>query len=165
VSANWGEQLVSRPLHDSPVIRFGSLPKEDAILATISLELPAMYADHHVVAVRRLLFDLSGVAEVYASSSFRVVEVDYDEDKLDADTIKATLDEAGYLGELPVPVELGTTTANEDREKTFFRHTAAYVQTGQTIGFAQKVPYAGRALWPCPGMGAVENTDKEMSHG
>jgi len=131
----------------------------------MTLELPAMYADHHVVAVRRLLFDLSGVIEVYASSSFHMVEVDYDEGKLDADIIKAALDDAGYLGELPVPAELGTFAANEDRDNTFFRHTAAYVQTGKTIGFTQNVPFTGRALWPCPGMGAIEKLEKEMTHG
>lgn len=134
-------------------------------MAKLSLELPAMYGDHHVVEVRRLLFDLSGVKDVYASSGFHVVEVEYDDDKLAAEAIEATLNEAGYLGNLPVPKELGTGSAVEDRENTFFRHTTAYVQTGKTIGFAQKIPYSGRALWPCPGMGAVENLEKETSHG
>jgi len=30
-------------------------------MEVLSLELPAMYGDHHVVEVRRLLFELPGV--------------------------------------------------------------------------------------------------------
>ena len=37
-----------------------------------------MYGDHHVVEVRRLLLEMPGVTDVYASSSFQVVEVAFD---------------------------------------------------------------------------------------
>jgi copper chaperone CopZ len=126
-------------------------------LARLTLELPTMYADHHVVEVRRLLFELSGVEDVYASSSFQVVEIDYDDASVSPEAIEKTLADAGYQGELPMPAESGVSAAQENGNKTFFRHTAAYAQTGRTVGFAQKVPYAGRPLWPCPGMGVIEN--------
>lgn len=121
----------------------------------LSLDLPTMYGDHHVTEVRRLLLELPGVQDVYASSSFHVVEVQYDEAKLESQTIEQTLSDAGYLGELLIPVEKGAQAGRENGEKPFFRHTAAFENTGHTVSFGQKVPYAGRPLWPCPGMGPL----------
>ncbi len=134
-----------------------------------SLDLPAMYGDHHVTEVRRLVLALPGVDEVYASSSFQVVEVTYDETQLDPEQIKATLEEAGYIGELPIPVEKGALEEQKNGEKPFFRHTAAYAQTGKAVSFAQKVPFLGRPLWPCPGMGPLTNpikkSEEEINYG
>jgi copper chaperone CopZ len=127
----------------------------------ISFDLPAMYGDHHVTEVRRLLLELPGVQEVYASSSFHVVEVQFDETKLGSQKIEQTLSEAGYLGELPVPVEMSTLAERENGDKPFFRHTAVFENTGHTVSFGQQVPFAGRPLWPCPGMGPLtQNLDK-----
>lgn len=126
-------------------------------METFSLDLPTMYGDHHVVEVRRLLLDLPGVTDVYASSSFQAVEVQFDETVLDPDEIKTTLDKAGYLGELPVPVEKGATGERENGDRPYFRQTVAEGLPGEGVGkslsFAQKVPYVGRPLWPCPGLG------------
>jgi hypothetical protein len=33
----------------------------------LTLELPALYADHHVLEVRRILQEMPGISEVYAS--------------------------------------------------------------------------------------------------
>lgn len=121
----------------------------------ISFDLPTMYGDHHVTEVRRLLLELPGVQEVYASSSFHVVEVQFDETKLESQTIEQTLSDAGYLGELPMPIEVGALAERENGDKPFFRHTAAFENTGHTVSFGQKVPYAGRPLWPCPGFGPL----------
>lgn len=121
----------------------------------ISFDLPTMYGDHHVTEVRRLLLELPGVQEVYASSSFHVVEVQFDETKLESQTIEQTLSDAGYLGELLMPVEMGALAERENGDKPFFRHTAAFENTGHTVSFGQKVPYAGRPLWPCPGFGPL----------
>lgn len=138
-------------------------------METFQLDLPTMYGDHHVVEVRRLIQELPGVEDVYASSGFRFVEVQYDESKLAPDQIKATLEEAGYLGELPIAVEQGAVEDRENGDKPYFRHTVAYAQTGQAINFAQKVPYAGRPLWPCPGMGPIVQpkgeTEEELNYG
>ena len=43
-----------------------------------SFKLPAMYADHHVVEVRRILLEMPGVQDVYASSAFQVADVTFD---------------------------------------------------------------------------------------
>ena len=135
-------------------------------MKTYSTDLPTMYGDHHVTEVRRLVLELPGVADVYASSGFQVVEVQYDETKLDPDQIQATLEEAGYIGNVPVPVEKGALSERENGDKPYFRHTEAYEQTGRTVtgspvvSFAQQVPYAGRPLWPCPGMGPIHKPNE-----
>ncbi len=126
----------------------------------LSLDLPAMFADHHVVEVRHILLEMAGVKDVYASSGFQVVEVDYDPSELKAEEIEAALDEAGYLGELFTPAETGEAAYGSGGE-TFFRHSAAYEQTGKTVGFTQRVEYSGRPLWHCPGMGPVQGMDEE----
>jgi hypothetical protein len=118
-----------------------------------------MFGDHHVMEVRRLLLEMAGVEDVYASSGFQVVEVQYDETSLKAEAIEAKLGEAGYLGELPVPAEKGTPVEQGNGDKPFYRHTAALEETGETIGFTQNVPSAGRPLWPCPGMGPIRNSE------
>jgi hypothetical protein len=104
------------------------------------------------------------VADVYASSSFRVVDVTFDDTAVSPEQIKQVLDEAGYLGELPMPAETGK-AATEEGETPYFRHTAAFEQTGQVVSFGQTVPHNGRPLWPCPGMGPVVSVKEELTHG
>jgi len=121
-----------------------------------TFETPALFGDHHVTEVRRILLELEGVTEVYASSAFQIVEVIYDEKKINDLQIAVKLDEAGYLGEWTIPIELGTAAQQGDGQKPFFRHTATYETTKQTVSFAQKVNYQGRPLWHCPGMSVVK---------
>lgn len=127
------------------------------------IEVPAMYGDHHVIEVRRILLALPGVKEVNASSCFQTVEATYDPNQISLAEIKAKLDEAGYLDALPAPVETGTAAAamKKQAQETFFRHTTAYAQTNHTVSFAQDINYPDRPLWPCPGMGVIDNTQLE----
>ena len=121
-----------------------------------TFETPSLYGDHHVIEVRRILYELPGVEDVYASSAFQVVEVTYDPEKINDLQIAMKLDEAGYLGEWTVPIEAGATAYHAaEGLKPYFRHTAAYEQTRLTVSFAQTTPYLGRPLWPCPGMGIL----------
>jgi copper chaperone CopZ len=128
------------------------------------LETPALYADHHVTEVRRLLLEMDGVKDVYASSAFQVVEVTYDESKINVLEIAVKLDEAGYLGEWTVPIEVGVSAQGTDDKKPFFRHTITYETTKQTVSFAQRVNYQGRPLWHCPGIGRLKK-DEEVDNG
>jgi copper chaperone CopZ len=125
------------------------------------LELPSLYGDHHVTEVRRILFALDGVEDVYASSSFHTVEVTYDAAKIDPDAIQTVLAEAGYLDELPIPQEAGASAPVEER---FFRHSASFRQVGK-VSFTQEVSYFGRPLWPCPGMGPIKAQTLEEDNG
>ena len=124
-------------------------------MATIMFEAPMMYGDHHVIEVRGLLAALPGVGQIYASSSFHEIEVQFDELQVSGDAIRAKLDAAGYLGELTLPAETGA-AQKQDGRKPFFRHTAVTPQTGQVVSFAQKAPYEGRPLWPCPSVGVIQ---------
>jgi copper chaperone CopZ len=131
-------------------------------MEVLSLELPVMYGDHHVVEVRRLLFELPGVDDVYASSGFRVAEISFDPKKTNPEEIKAKLDEAGYIGELPIPEEVPNESAATGSEKKgFFRHTATYETAHQVVSFTQKVNFEGRSLWPCPGTTPLIGMDEE----
>jgi copper chaperone CopZ len=128
-------------------------------METLTLELPAMFGDHHVIEVRRILLELSGIENVYASSSFHLVEVSYDPDKVSSEDITAKLEAAGYYGEMPIPIESGAPSYQQEGS-TYFRHTEVYENTRQVISFAQKVDAASRPLWPCPGVGAIKKMEE-----
>ena len=59
-------------------------------------DVPKMYADHHVEAVRNALLEMEGIGEVLASSAHRRVAVAYDAARLDAAVIEQALKAAGY---------------------------------------------------------------------
>ncbi len=126
-------------------------------METLTLDAPTMYGDHHVLEVRRILLEMAGIKEVYASSCFGSIEVTFDATLLNADTIRTTLQQAGYTETMAIPIEPDTATTDNDDSSTppYFRHTIAYKQTGSTVNFEQHVPSASRALWPCPGLGRV----------
>jgi excisionase family DNA binding protein len=130
-------------------------------MENVSFEVPFMYADHHVLQVREMLLAIPGVEEVYASSLFKVVEISYDPDRVSQEDLKAKLSEAGYLDEMPLPTESGIAVTCDGCGETFFRHTAAYKQRQQVVGFEQNVSYKGRPLWPCPGMGVIQRIVEE----
>jgi copper chaperone CopZ len=133
-------------------------------MKTKSFEAPALYGDHHVTEVRRILLEMEGVTEVYASSAFQIIEITYDEARINDLEIAVKLDEAGYLGEWTVPVEIGTSPDQPVGQKPYFRHSTTYETVKQTVSFAQRVNYQGRPLWHCPGIGVVK-MDEEANHG
>ncbi len=84
-TAHWGEPV--------------SLQKEDAssIMEKLQLNVPDMYADHHVLRVRAVLAALEpNVQNVVASSAFRLVAFEYNPAAISAEAIQAALAEAGY---------------------------------------------------------------------
>lgn len=128
-------------------------------METKSFEAPALYGDHHVSEVRRILLELTGVNDVYASSAFQTIEVTFDPAKIKAEKIEACLQEAGYLGEIPMLVETGIAVEKVGDDQ-FFRHTAVYETVKSTVSFAQRVDHDARPLWPCPGMGPVKKIEE-----
>ena len=125
-------------------------------METKAFEAPALFGDHHVSEVQRILKELPGVEDVYASSAFQTIEVTFDESEIDADKIAASLEEAGYLGEVPMLTETGVAAYGKEDGNSNFRHTAVYETLKKTVSFAQYVQYQGRPLWPCPGLGVVK---------
>jgi copper chaperone CopZ len=123
-------------------------------------DLPVMYGDHHVVEVRRILLEIPGVEQVYASSGFRAVEVSFDPEKTSQEEIIQKLDEAGYTGELDFPTETGEAVNQDGGNGAFYRHTAVQEKAKKSVGFTQKVSYSGRPLWPCPGVGTHKRDEE-----
>ncbi|MFN2303593.1 MAG: hypothetical protein ACK2TV_07655 [Anaerolineales bacterium] len=129
-------------------------------MASLSLELPSMYGDHHVIEVRRILLEAEGISEVYASSGFHVVEVEYNSKKITKDKITKLLEDAGYSGDLEIPLEPSIPVTERKGDK-YFRHTTYSEQTQNVIGFEQDVGYQGRSQWPIPGFGILKVDQKQ----
>ena len=130
-------------------------------MKTKVFEMPALFGDHHVTEVRRILMEIPGVNDVYASSGFRIVEISYDEKKVNDLELQVKLDDAGYSGELLTKVESEKAESSGESTGTFLRHTAAYTQTKLVVSFAQNIGSQGRPLWPCPGMGPIRTGNEE----
>jgi excisionase family DNA binding protein len=80
------------------------LMKEETTMENVLLDVPAMYADHHVIAVRQALLAVSGVEDVWASSAWQQVQVTFDPTSTSPDHLTRALEQAGYSvsnGHLP----------------------------------------------------------------
>jgi copper chaperone CopZ len=97
------------------------------------IDVPAMYADHHVLRVREVLLAGPGVSEVQASAARRKVLVHFDEAVTSDEALRDALSAAGYppdeapeLGGFPerhkdgsawyAVIQRTTTTERKDRE-------------------------------------------------
>jgi len=109
-------------------------------MTSVTIVVPAMYADHHVVEVRRILHEVPGVRAVNASSAFGVVEIDFDAEHTSAEVLERRLDEAGYLSELPVPVESGEpATGRTAADGRYRRRTTSDAPSGSAVAFRQEL--------------------------
>jgi copper chaperone CopZ len=75
-------------------------------MAKVVMKLPTMYADHHVLAVRRILLAQPGVQDVFASSAFFRAEIVYDPSVTSPEQLRQVLAEAGYPEGDAMPLEL-----------------------------------------------------------
>ena len=73
-------------------------------MKSVTLNAPAMFADHHVLKAREALFALDGVDDVYASSAWQTVIVSYDPDKTDQAAVAQALAQAGYPPDKTTPI-------------------------------------------------------------
>jgi copper chaperone CopZ len=62
----------------------------------VTFSIPAMWADHHVLAVRQALGQVDGVSEILASAMYKDVLVQYDEATTAPDAMVAALHQAGF---------------------------------------------------------------------
>ncbi len=128
---------------------------------SLVLEAPAMYADHHVQEVRRILLEMPGVEDVNASSAFHAVEVSFDPERVGEDVIRKALTDSGYATELVVPAETGEPAFSVGgNSEIFYRHSASVEAIDENVGFTQAIPNAGRPLWPCPGLNRDEKVEE-----
>jgi copper chaperone CopZ len=128
-------------------------------MTSVAFDVPRMYADHHVVEIRRILLEAPGVEAVDASSAFRAVKIEFDPDKTSEDALKKLLDDSGYLGNLEVPLETGKPAIGSGDE-AYFRHSAAYEAVGADLSFGQEITASQKPLWPCPGMRPAPTMDE-----
>lgn len=105
-------------------------------MTSIVVDVPAMYADHHVVEVRQMLLDVPGVNSIYASSAFRVVEIEFDDSLTTAEGLEQRLDEAGYRTALTVPTESGEPAPGATGAR-FRRLTTTHPAAGKGVAFGQ----------------------------
>jgi len=69
------------------------------------LEMPTMYADHHVLKVREALEGLKGIEEAFASSAWKKLMISYQEKSIKPAEIEEALTKAGYPpGEAATPI-------------------------------------------------------------
>jgi copper chaperone CopZ len=62
----------------------------------VTFSVPAMWADHHVLAIREALGQVAGVKEVLASAMYKDVLVKYDPATATPKDLEKALAEAGY---------------------------------------------------------------------
>lgn len=122
----------------------------------ILLTIPAIYGDHHATAVRRILDPIPGVNDIFISPAYRQVEIKFDPDKTNEDTIRDSLAEQGYQ-----EATMEQVYPSSPSERTT-RHTET---TSGSLHFTETQPaWQGRPLWPCPGLDyqiSVEDFEKE----
>ncbi len=90
----------------------------------VIIDVPSMYADHHVLAVRETLTGLKGIADVYASSAFKQVMVQFDPAAIKPEEIARVLDSMGYTQDMVVPLQ--GKTAEDAWKNGRFRMTQTY---------------------------------------
>ncbi len=73
-------------------------------MAVSKLPVPAMYADHHVTAVRKVLSGLAGVQDIQASAAFKQVIVKHTKD-VTKKALTEALEKAGFPVKDEKPVE------------------------------------------------------------
>jgi copper chaperone CopZ len=84
-------------------------------MASVTINLPKMFADHHVLKVRDVLYAVDGVEDVVASSAWQAVIVTYQPDKTNPTTIEKTLTDAGYPPDAPTPI-LATLEGTQNKD-------------------------------------------------
>ena len=83
-------------------------------MASVTINAPAMFADHHVLKARETLLALQGVDDVYASSAWKAVIVTYDSAAIQPEAIEQALVQAGYGPDNETPVLAGSANQYKD---------------------------------------------------
>lgn len=92
-----------------------------------TFSIPAMWADHHTLAVRETLTQVDGVEEVTASALYKDVLIKYDPAAVSADELANTLAAAGYaIAKAP---ELPTYPERTDDSSDWFQFQERITET------------------------------------
>jgi copper chaperone len=85
----------------------------------VTLNIPTLWADHHVLAVRQALGQVKGVAEVTASAMYQDVLIQYDPAAVTPQDLADTLAQAGYP--VAAAMQLPTHPLRIDDSSDWFR--------------------------------------------
>jgi hypothetical protein len=108
----------------------------------LSIELPALYGDHHAAEVHALLSALPGVASVYASAAWHLVQVEFDPAQIGPGGLRQALLKRGYSEDQTHVPPVSART----RDLTSFA-----VGPAATEQFVEHVPAWSEPAAPCPG--------------
>lgn len=120
----------------------------------LTLSLPSMYGDHHVIEVRRILSALPGVnpGSVYASAAWQRVEIEYDRSQTGAGEIRSALAARGYAE--------GTSAAYAPPVSSRTRQSTGFAAGPSAVEqFVEKSPAVEHAFGPCPGFEVLHPGD------
>ena len=83
-------------------------------MASVTINAPTMFADHHVLKAREALLAMEGIEDVYASSAWQAVIVSYDPQAVQPEAIEQALAQAGYGPDKTTPVLAGSANQYKD---------------------------------------------------
>lgn len=89
--------------------------------------IPKLWADHHTLAVREALGQVSGVEEITASAIYKDVVIEYDPAAASPEALAGALAEAGY--QVEAGLELPTYPARIDDSSDWFRFQERITET------------------------------------
>jgi copper chaperone CopZ len=93
----------------------------------VTLSIPAMWADHHVLEVRQVLGQVSGVEEVVASAMYKDVLIKYDPSNASPEILVDALNKAGFrVAEAP---ELPAYPERTDDKSDWFQFQERVTET------------------------------------
>ena len=112
----------------------------------VILSIPALFGDHHTIAIRQIIGRLEGVQDIQVSAATHQAVLQYYPDVVTQEEIENALASSSYsLGndQLAFPLPVAEIAA---------RHSAITIGAGDAMGFSEQIPTPqGRPLWPCPG--------------
>lgn len=93
----------------------------------VTFSVPAMWADHHVLAVREALGRVTGVEDVLASAMYKDVLITYDPTSVNPETLKGALAQVGY--EISKAPPIPTYPERKDDRSDWFRFQERITET------------------------------------
>ena len=119
-------------------------------------DIPVLFGDHHVLEIKKIFSEVEGVSDIYISSAYNFVKIEYDENVTNEEVFISFLKDSGYEDGMGFETETFGVDPAAEGHKKHFRKSVLYGQTGETQGFKQNVTKTTRKNWPSPGMGNLE---------
>lgn len=103
-----------------------SRPRED-FMERISVDIPAMYGDHHAAEVHQCVAAMPGVEEVWASAASRRLTVTFNPEVVTREAILEQIESSGYPVADGVPDESSLSAPKSALSSTTLRMTQTHI--------------------------------------